>query len=101
MANERDLEKSDYLASSNITFDCSGHFIMYATMIGVKLINIETNRCVKIIGKGDNLRPLHVALFQGRAKRSNAAITLEQEASNNPTLQSHSSDPTIFCTAYK
>lgn len=101
MANERDLEKSDYLTHSNIAFDYSGHFIIYPTMAGIKLVNIETNRCVKIIGKGDNLRPLHVALFQGRAKRTKAAITIEQEASHNPTLQSHTSDPTIFCTAYK
>ncbi|KAG4074671.1 hypothetical protein HA402_004542 [Bradysia odoriphaga] len=101
MANERDLEKSDSLVHSNIVFDCSGHFIIYSTMVGVKMVNITTNRCVQIIGKGDNLRPLHVALFQGRAKRSKAAITLEQEASHNPTLQSQSSDPTIFCTAYK
>ncbi|KAJ6632608.1 Peptidylprolyl isomerase domain and WD repeat-containing protein 1 [Pseudolycoriella hygida] len=101
MANERDLEKSDFLVHSNITFDYSGHFILYSTMVGIKMVNITTNRCVQIIGKGDNLRALHVALFQGRAKRSKAAITIEQEASNNPTLQSQSSDPTIFCTAYK
>jgi len=30
-----------------------------------------------------------------------AAITIEQEASDNPTLQSLTSDPIIFCTAYK
>lgn len=40
-------------------------------------------------------------MLQGRAKRSKAAITIEQEASHNPTLQSQSCDPTIFCTAYK
>lgn len=64
MANERDLEKSDSLVHSNIVFDYSGHFIVYSTMVGVKMVNITTNRCVQIIGKGDNLRPLHVALFQ-------------------------------------
>lgn len=64
MANERELEKSDGLYSSNILFDYSGHFILYPTMIGIKLVNIETNRCVKIIGKGDNLRPLFISLFQ-------------------------------------
>lgn len=64
MANERDLEKSDFLGQSNIAFDYSGHFIIYSTMVGIKMVNITTNRCVQIIGKGDNLRPLHVALFQ-------------------------------------
>lgn len=101
MANERDLEKSDSLSYANISFDFSGHFILYPTMLGIKLVNIETNRCVRIIGKSDNLRPLHISLFQGRARKSKAAITIEQEASENPTLQAHNSDPTIFCTAYK
>ena len=101
MANERDLEKSDSLNLINIVFDYSGHFILYSTMLGIKLVNIETNKCMKIIGKNDNLRPLHLALFQGRVKSSKAAITLEQEASENPTLQSATNDPTLFCTAYK
>ncbi|XP_055546746.1 peptidylprolyl isomerase domain and WD repeat-containing protein 1 [Wyeomyia smithii] len=101
MANERDLEKSDSFSLMNITFDFSGHFIMYPTMLGIKLVNVDTNRCVKIIGKNDNLRPLHLALFQGRVKNSKAAITLEQEASDNPALQSIVNDPTLFCTAYK
>lgn len=64
MATERDLEKADALTYSNLLFDSSGHFLLYPTMIGIKMVNIETNRCVKIIGKSDNLRPLHVALFQ-------------------------------------
>ncbi|XP_058445697.1 peptidylprolyl isomerase domain and WD repeat-containing protein 1 isoform X2 [Malaya genurostris] len=101
MANERDLEKSDSFSLINIAFDYSGHFILYPTMLGIKLVNIETNKCVKIIGKNDNLRPLHLALFQGRVKNSKAAITLEQEASDNPALQAVVNDPTLFCTAYK
>ncbi|XP_036346167.1 peptidylprolyl isomerase domain and WD repeat-containing protein 1-like [Rhagoletis pomonella] len=101
MAVERDLDKSEYNTSNNILFDASGHFMMYPTMLGIKVINVETNRCVSILGKTDNIRPLHIALFQGKAKKSKAAITLEQEASDNPTLQSLANDPTVFCAAYK
>ncbi|XP_055376555.1 peptidylprolyl isomerase domain and WD repeat-containing protein 1 [Condylostylus longicornis] len=101
MAAERDLEKTDFFTNINCQFDATGHFLIYTTMFGIKIINVETNRCVHILGKSDNLRPLQVALFQGKVKRSKAAITLEQEASDNPTLQSVSSDPIIFCTAYK
>lgn len=101
MATERDLEKSDSLTYANIQFDYSGHFILYPTMIGIKMVNIETNRCVKIIGKGDNLRPLQVALFQGRSKKSKAVLSIEQEGSDNPILLQSHTDPTIFCTAYK
>lgn len=101
MASERDLEKSDALTYANIIFDYSGHFVVYPTMIGIKMVNVETNRCVKIIGKGDNLRPLHVAMFQGRSKKAKAALSLEQEGSENPILLQTHTDPTIFCTAYK
>lgn len=101
MATERELEKSDALQQANIEFDCSGHFIVYPTMIGIKLVNIETNRCIRIIGKGDNLRPLHVSLFQGRTKKPKAALSLEQEASENPILAQTNADPTLFITAFK
>ncbi|CAH1118491.1 unnamed protein product [Phaedon cochleariae] len=101
MAVERDLERSESFELGNITFDESGYFIMYATLLGVKLINIHTNRCVRIIGKNENLRMLNVALYQGSAKKAKAAVTLEIEASNNPTLDAIQPDPTIICTAYK
>lgn len=64
MAAERDLEKSEAMQLANILFDASGHFIAYATMLGVKLVNLHTNRCVAMLGKPENLRPLHLALFQ-------------------------------------
>ena len=101
MATERDLEKSDYFNNVNIIFDTTGHFILYSTMIGVKVINIETNKCCSILGKTDNLRPLFIALFQGKTKRTKAAITMEQEASENPTLHNVNNDPTLFVTGYK
>lgn len=101
MAAERDLEKSDFNMSNNIIFDATGHFLLYPTLIGIKILNIETNRCVNILGKTDNIRPLHIALFQGKGRKSKAAITMEQEASENPALQSTTNDPTLFCTAYK
>lgn len=101
MATERELEKSESLQLANIQFDCSGHFILYPTMIGIKLVNIETNRCIKIIGKGDNVRPLHVSVFQGRAKKVRAALSMEQEGSDNPILAQTSSDPTLFVTGFK
>lgn len=101
MNNEKEIDKNESLSYSNILFDQSGHFILYSTMIGVKIINIETNKCVKILGKGDNIRPMHIAVFQGKIKRSTAATTFEQEGSENSTTPQSISDPTVFCTAYK
>ncbi|KDR21487.1 peptidylprolyl isomerase domain and WD repeat-containing protein 1 isoform X1 [Zootermopsis nevadensis] len=101
MAAERDLEKSEAVNLGNIIFDESGYFVLYTTMLGIKVVNLYTNRCVKIIGKPENLRPLKLALYQGRARKSKAAVTVEMEASENPTLDSVHSDPTLFCTAFK
>lgn len=101
MATERDLEKSESMQLANVVFDGSGHFVVYATMLGVKLVNLVTNRCVAMLGKPENLRPLHLALFQGRTNQSKVATTLEMEGSENPTLLNVKTDPTLFCTAYK
>jgi peptidylprolyl isomerase domain and WD repeat-containing protein 1 len=99
MAVEREMDKTE-TNLGNIVFDESGYMIMYSTMLGVKLVNIYTNRCLKILAKPENIRPMQLALFQGKAKKS-AAITVEMEASENPTLEMNRSDPTLFCTAHK
>ncbi|KAF5292653.1 hypothetical protein FQR65_LT11205 [Abscondita terminalis] len=101
MAVERDLEKSDSSHLANIQYDKSGNFILYTTLLGIKLVNLHTNRCVRIIGKNENLRLLQIALYQGSAKKTKAAVTLEMEGSDNPTLESIQPDPTVICTAYK
>lgn len=101
MNNEKDIDKTESLSFNNVVFDQSGHFLIYSTMIGIKIINIETNKCSRILGKGDNIRPLHIGVFQGKIKRSTAAPTIEQEANESSTTSQSISDPTVFCTAYK
>lgn len=66
MAVEKDLEKTGILKLCNILFDESGNFLLFPTMLGVKIINLHTNRLAKIIGKTENLRILRIALFQVR-----------------------------------
>nr|XP_034189826.1 peptidylprolyl isomerase domain and WD repeat-containing protein 1 isoform X2 [Osmia lignaria] len=99
MAVERELDKTE-TNLGNIVFDESGYMILYSTMLGVKLVNLYTNRCIKIMGKPENIRPMQLALFQGKTRKS-AAVTVEMEASENPTLEMNRPDPTLFCTAYK
>ncbi len=61
-----------------------------------------TNKCVRIIGKDENLRPLRLALFQGTEKASSVASTLEMEVSENPALTAAAvADPILFCAAFK
>lgn len=59
------------------------------------------SRCVRILGKLENIRVVQLSLFQGVAKAMQVAPTVEMKASDNPALDSVESDPTIFCTAFK
>ncbi|XP_064604949.1 peptidylprolyl isomerase domain and WD repeat-containing protein 1-like [Liolophura sinensis] len=101
MATERDLEKSEAFSGCNIIFDETGHFVLYATMLGVKVINLHTNRCVRLLGKSELARFLHISLFQGSGKKKAAATDAEMTASDNPILQNIQVDPILFCTAFK
>jgi len=102
VAVERDLEKSESFASINPVFDDTGHFLIYPTMIGIKIINTYTNKCVRILGKNENVRFLRIALYQGAPKKSKAPLTFEMKASDNPSLDNNvNSDPTLVCSGYK
>ena len=56
---------------------------------------------MRILGKLENIRVVKLCLFQGIAKASQVAPTVEMTASDNPALQNQLPDPTIFCTAFK
>lgn len=122
MALEKELDTTGALKLCNLTYDESGHFLIYPSMLGVKIINTFSNKLVKIIGKPENLRIMRVAMFQvscsdcdvpiyciynnfpvfqGCITKSKASISIEMKASENPNLESLQPDPTLFCTAYK
>ena len=70
MAVERDIEGASSTETpppcSNVIFDESGHFILFPTLLGVKVINIATNRLVRVLGRVENTeRFLSIAMFQG------------------------------------
>ena len=64
MAVEKELDNTKALRLCNLTYDESGHFLIYPSMFGVKIINTFSNKLVKIIGKPENLRIMRVAMFQ-------------------------------------
>ena len=98
LAIERDLDKSNDIG--NVVYDESGLFIMYATMLGIKLINTSSNTCVKIFAKDERIRPLHLALYQGTVETK--IRTIEMAASDNPLLaQAGVIDPILFASAHQ
>lgn len=47
-------------------FDASGHFLAYGSLFGIKIVNLETNRLVRLLGKVESSeRFLRLSLFQG------------------------------------
>lgn len=84
LALERDLDASAQDAvgnavraasgacSANVVFDESGTFILYGSMLGIKIINTKINEVALILGKDETTRFLNVSLFQGVANRKKA-----------------------------
>lgn len=96
MAIERELDKNSLTSQENVIFDQSNNFILYPTMLGVKVYNWKTNRLIRTLGREEtNFRPLCVGLFQ--------ALVYEKTVRrlNIDSLDAGVSDPTLYCTAFK
>lgn len=51
-------------AFPNAVFDESGNFLIFSSILGIKVVNLMTNQVVRILGKVENERFLKLALFQ-------------------------------------
>ncbi|KAF7730577.1 Peptidyl-prolyl cis-trans isomerase cyp15 [Apophysomyces ossiformis] len=101
LAVDKELEKSSQSQCVNAVFDESGNFVIYATLLGIKVINIRTNKVARLIGKSETHRFVNVGLYQG-APRKKGIYTLAMAASENAAIkESEALDPTLFCTAFK
>ncbi|KAJ1554194.1 hypothetical protein HK096_004626, partial [Nowakowskiella sp. JEL0078] len=103
LAVDREIQnqESGQSSTANAVFDESGNFVIYPTLLGLKIVNIVTNKVARLIGRNETQRILNIALYQG-APRKKGVLTLEMAASDNPNLkESESGDPTIFATSYK
>ncbi|THH20079.1 hypothetical protein EW146_g1181 [Bondarzewia mesenterica] len=85
----------------NAVWDESGAFILYPTLLGIKVVNIVTNRVVRLLGKDETVRWMNLSLYQG-APAKKGFTTVAMAASANPILADKAArDPTLFCTGYK
>ena len=98
-AQEREVESQSMRNKSNVIFDESGNFIIYGSILGIKVLNTYTNQVVKVYGKDENLRAVNLAIYQGRPQKK-GITTVEMGASSNPLLQeSEGRDPALIATA--
>ncbi len=99
LAQEREVESPTVRDKFNVIFDESGHFILYGSYLGVKVLNTFTNQVVKVYGKEEGFRPLALALYQGQPQKK-GVTTVAMAASSNPLLQeSETRDPILIATA--
>ena len=86
LAVERELENPAIKNRINVIFDETGHFILYGSLLGTKVLNTLTNRVVKVYGKEEPFRCLNLALYQGQPEKK-GVVTVAMAASENPLLQ--------------
>ncbi|KDQ62315.1 hypothetical protein JAAARDRAFT_121409 [Jaapia argillacea MUCL 33604] len=106
LAMERELEvesESGGVAGRwiNAVWDESGAFVIYPTLLGIKVVNTVTNRVVRLLGKDETVRWLNLTLYQG-APAKKGRTTAAMAASDNPLLAEKAiRDPTLVATGYK
>ena len=47
-----------------LVYDESGNFLIYSSLMGIKFVNLKTQKVSRLIGKREHIRPLAIALFQ-------------------------------------
>jgi peptidylprolyl isomerase domain and WD repeat-containing protein 1 len=100
MATERELDNPIARSRVNVIFDETGHFIIYGSLLGIKVINTLTNRVVKTYGKEEPFRALNLAMYQGQPQKK-GVVTVSMAASANPLLQeAEERDPMLFATGF-
>ncbi|KAL8851845.1 MAG: hypothetical protein Q9221_003271 [Calogaya cf. arnoldii] len=98
LAVEREIENPAVQNKINVIFDESSNFIMYGSIMGVKVINTFTNRVVKVYGRDEPFRSLNLALYQGQPQKK-GVVTVSMAASANPLLQeAEERDPMLVTT---
>lgn len=103
------IAASQGLRTMNAVFDETGHFLIYPTIFGIKIINTHDDAIAQIIARDEPLRFLNVSLFQGiggvdaqrKATRSLALMASENPAASASSTEDKVPDPTLFCTAHK
>lgn len=114
LAVERELEACSSgsasgvaMSMSNVIFDESGHFLLFSSLKGIKIVNTYTNKVVRIVGSAESAeRFLHIALYQGIPK-VDAQLMLSRagaDAGAKTAEDLHAvpvPDPTIFATSFK
>lgn len=95
MVVERDLDKNQ--APFDAVFDESGTFLLYSTILGVKVLNLLTNKVSLYLGASENIRFTSLALLK---PSPDTVKNLELAASEHKTARK-AEEPLLALAAYK
>jgi peptidylprolyl isomerase domain and WD repeat-containing protein 1 len=87
-------------------FDETGNFVFYSSLVGIKMVNIKTNKLVRLLGKVENTeRFLSLALFQGMptdiGENASASLGAGAIMAKDSAVQNKMEDPCLFTCAFK
>uniref|UniRef100_A0A7S1KV78 peptidylprolyl isomerase n=1 Tax=Alexandrium catenella TaxID=2925 RepID=A0A7S1KV78_ALECA len=100
IAVEKEMRKSTALMYQQAHFDESCNFLIYPSMVGIKIVNIHTNKLVRVLGKVEQTeRFLGVALFQPKPQKKKVEQGVAVVEGQNDSKEM--ADPLAICTAYK
>jgi len=96
MAVEREYRAAGASApASNAIFDATGRYLLYPSVVGIKVIAVSTCKLARLLGKVENTeRFAGLALFQGQAK-------LDKSTLGSGVKIVEENDPTLLCCAFK
>eukprot|EP00347_Sterkiella_histriomuscorum_P006628 403352043 len=112
LATEKEIEKQwDYKmrdisnvlsANPSIQFDESDTFLIFGSLMGIKIVNIRNKELVRIVGKVENTeRFIQIGSFQGKPSRLAANQGVQISGYGGKTSQEKGIDPTFICSAFK
>jgi len=100
IAVEKEMRKSPALMYQQALFDESCNFLIYPSLVGIKIVNLHSNKLVRILGKVEQTeRFLMVALFQGKPMKRE--IAMGESVIEGGGGDTDVADPVALCTAYK
>ncbi|KAF4753623.1 cytochrome P450 monooxygenase 16 [Perkinsus olseni] len=102
-AVEKELLKSPDAMYQTLDFDQSGNFIIYPTMVGIKVVNLVTNHLSALLGKVESTeRFLTTALLQPKPVRQKVNPGGEDNiAAAGAGAYEYVTDPTLVATSFK
>ena len=82
-------DPEDILKQRNIIFDESGKFLLFGSLLGIKILSLQTNKVVRVLGTSDQLQlnlRFHKLALSNKSTINN--FSMEMLASNNSILNS-------------